>query len=147
MYSRAWVFCLHVFMCTVRMPGACKGQKSLWDHLEVKLLIVVSHCVSSGNQTLVFYKSNRCSQSWNHGAINSWMDQPKALEDWSRRWAALENTIVHSVHTFGLQRFCYWWILCGPDTFPALEWWLVDKTRGSTLTTKTSHLPRLTRLF
>jgi hypothetical protein len=43
------VFCLHVCMCTMCMPGAC-DQKKVPDPLELELWMVVSHHLSSGNK-------------------------------------------------------------------------------------------------
>lgn len=45
----AWVFCLHIFMCTMCMPGAHTLELGgLYYHLD-------------RNGTLVLYKSNKCS--------------------------------------------------------------------------------------
>ena len=38
-----WLCCLHVYLCTVYMPGAFRGQKRASDPLELELTVVVSH--------------------------------------------------------------------------------------------------------
>lgn len=49
------VFCLHVCVCTTGVPGALRGQNRALDPLELELEMVVG----VGNQTWVFYKSNK----------------------------------------------------------------------------------------
>lgn len=55
---------LSVYLSTMCVSGVCGGQKKARasESLEVELHMVVSHCMSAGNQTCVLYKSN-------HGAI------------------------------------------------------------------------------
>lgn len=55
-----WVFCLHVCLFTICIPGAQEGQKTELDHLEPELqpLRTSSH---ARNQTCPLCKSNNCS--------------------------------------------------------------------------------------
>ena len=46
-----YVSCLHVFVCTTRMPGVGGSQKKASDSRELELLGVVSYHVDAGNQT------------------------------------------------------------------------------------------------
>lgn len=46
-----WLFFLHVFMCTMYVPGAQRGQRRVWDPLELELAMVVSRNVGAKNQT------------------------------------------------------------------------------------------------
>lgn len=52
------MFCLHVCMCTVWVPGARGGQKAT-DPLELELWVIVSRYVGSGNQTQVLCGRNK----------------------------------------------------------------------------------------
>ena len=36
-----WIFCLHVCLCIMCVPGACRGQKRASDPVELELQIVV----------------------------------------------------------------------------------------------------------
>ena len=61
-YFYAYIFLfLHVCLCTVYMPGACRGQKRASDPLELELQIVVSSQGEAGNWPWVLCKSNKCS--------------------------------------------------------------------------------------
>jgi len=42
------MICLHVFMCTMRMPSTCGGQKGVLDPLELESQMVVSCLVDIG---------------------------------------------------------------------------------------------------
>jgi hypothetical protein len=42
------VFCLHLYMYTMCIPGAQRGQKRVSEALQLKLQIVVSHHVTAG---------------------------------------------------------------------------------------------------
>lgn len=53
-----WVFCLHVYLCTAGVPGAQEGQQRASDPLKLELQTVVSHYVSTGNQTWVNFSSH-----------------------------------------------------------------------------------------
>lgn len=44
----AWVFCLHLYLCTLCMPGALRGQK-LPDTLKLELQMVVNYHVGAEN--------------------------------------------------------------------------------------------------
>lgn len=48
---------LHVCMCTC-VPGALRGQKRVWDSLELEKGLFVSSCVGAGNLTLVLTHSH-----------------------------------------------------------------------------------------
>ena len=61
-----WVFFLCIHLCTMCMPGACRGQKRVLDHLELELQRVVNHHVDAGNQTQFLCKSNKCSSLLSH---------------------------------------------------------------------------------
>lgn len=52
---------ISVLLGTMNMSGACGCRKKA-DPLELELLLVVSHHVSSENQTWVLCKTNRCSK-------------------------------------------------------------------------------------
>lgn len=52
------VFCLHVNMCSMCMPGACIGQKRAFHPLELELQIIVHHHEGAGKQIQVLCKSN-----------------------------------------------------------------------------------------
>ena len=43
------VCCLDVCLCTMCVPSALEGRKSLLDALELELQMAVSHCVGAGN--------------------------------------------------------------------------------------------------
>lgn len=36
------MFCLHICLCTMCMPGACRGQKEVSDSVELELQPVIS---------------------------------------------------------------------------------------------------------
>jgi hypothetical protein len=52
-----WLFCLHVYLCTMYVPGAQGGQKRALDSLELKLQTVVSHSVGAGTQIWNLYRA------------------------------------------------------------------------------------------
>lgn len=41
-----WVFCLHVYVCTMYIPGVCRGQKGALDPLWLDT--VINHHVHAG---------------------------------------------------------------------------------------------------
>ena len=43
------MFCLHVCLCTMYMPGALGGQNRVADPLELKLHMVMHYHVGAGN--------------------------------------------------------------------------------------------------
>lgn len=49
-------------MYTIYVPGAHRGQKDMFDSLELELVMAVSYRMSLGIQTQVLYES--------HGALN-----------------------------------------------------------------------------
>ena len=61
-----WVFCLHICVCTVCVPGAVETWRVfqvLWNWSYRWLL---SHHVGDGNQTLILCKSNKHSKLPSH---------------------------------------------------------------------------------
>lgn len=48
--SYAWVLCLNVYLGSLCMPGACRGQQETPDALELELGVVVSGHVEAGSQ-------------------------------------------------------------------------------------------------
>lgn len=58
----------HVYMCTTYMPGACGGQKRVLDPSKIELQMFASYHVSSGKQTSVLCKNNKCFNSANSPA-------------------------------------------------------------------------------
>lgn len=40
-----------VCLCTMFMPGACRGQETVHDALKLELKMVVTHLVGTGNET------------------------------------------------------------------------------------------------
>lgn len=54
-----YVFCLHVY--GLHACIAHKGQKKLWDSLELEQPTVCVHHVGNGNRTWVLYKTGQCS--------------------------------------------------------------------------------------
>lgn len=52
------MFCLHVYMWVVCLPGAKGGWKRASDLVKLELQIVVKHHVVAGNRTLVICKSS-----------------------------------------------------------------------------------------
>lgn len=55
------MFCLHVDMCTMCVPGACGGQRKVLDPPELELQVVVSHDIGAGDSTQILHKINKCS--------------------------------------------------------------------------------------
>lgn len=53
------MFCLHVCLCAIFIPGVLGNQNRELDSLELELWIAVSR-LSARNQTQVLYK-NKCS--------------------------------------------------------------------------------------
>ena len=56
------MFCLHISICTMCVPGAYGSQKRALDLLELKLQMVVNYHVSAGNRTWVPCNSNTFSK-------------------------------------------------------------------------------------
>lgn len=48
-----YLFCLHIHLCTIYMPGIHRGQKRVSDPQEHELQTVISLCVGARNQTWV----------------------------------------------------------------------------------------------
>lgn len=46
------VFCLHVYLCNICVPGTHKGQQKASDLLELELQTIMSHYVGAGSQIL-----------------------------------------------------------------------------------------------
>lgn len=56
-----WLFYLHVYTCTMCVPGARWSQKGTSDLSNLELWAVVSFYIGLGNQLQVLCKSNTCS--------------------------------------------------------------------------------------
>jgi hypothetical protein len=52
---------MFVYMCTMCLPNACRGQKRESDPLELELEMVVSHHVSAGPRSSVRALHHRAS--------------------------------------------------------------------------------------
>ena len=48
-YFMCMTVCLHVYLCAVCLPGACRDQKRVSDTLEEDVQVVVSCHVGAGN--------------------------------------------------------------------------------------------------
>ena len=48
----AWMFCLHVCLCTICIPSAQRGQKRPAGPLELEFQMVVSYCVGLENKVI-----------------------------------------------------------------------------------------------
>lgn len=57
----AQVVSLHVCVCTVCMPGTCRGQKRILDPWWLELWRVVNWALNDGNGTHIFCRSSKCS--------------------------------------------------------------------------------------
>lgn len=55
-----WLFCLHVWICIMHMPGACRSEKRVSSPLELELEWLWTTC-KCWNCTLVLCKTNKCS--------------------------------------------------------------------------------------
>ena len=58
----ALLFFLHLYLCTMSMPGVCGSHKRVLNFLKLELLMVMNHHAGSGNQTQVIWSSSQCSQ-------------------------------------------------------------------------------------
>lgn len=58
MFLCVWVFCLHVYLCTMCVCGASGEHKSKLDSPELELQMTVSCRVGAGSQTQVPCKSS-----------------------------------------------------------------------------------------
>lgn len=50
--------CIYVCAPQMHTPGACDGQERVMDTLELKLWMILNHCVDPENGNLVLYKSD-----------------------------------------------------------------------------------------
>lgn len=48
-------FCLHVFLCTTRVPGAHGGQKRAWDALGLELASALANNIEPSLLSLFFF--------------------------------------------------------------------------------------------
>lgn len=56
-----WLFCLQVWVWKTCMPDAHGGKKRVTNPLELELQMIMSYHVGVVNQTLLFFKSEKCS--------------------------------------------------------------------------------------
>lgn len=57
----ACVFCLHICVCAVCMPGTLRGKKRALDPLQLVLQMAVSQHMGARNQTWVLREGSWCS--------------------------------------------------------------------------------------
>lgn len=66
------MFSLHVGLCNMYMPGACRGQRRASDTVTQKSQVAVSSHGSARSQTLVFWFAGAASEpalespNWNY---------------------------------------------------------------------------------
>lgn len=65
---RVGVFCLHAYMCAMRISGVFRGQKRLSDFLELELQMAMGDRWVLGTELVSFA---RAINALNHGALSS----------------------------------------------------------------------------
>lgn len=56
-YLYVWLFCLHVYLCTVYVTGALRGHKRVLEALQLVLRVVSQH-VGAGYWTWLLWKNS-----------------------------------------------------------------------------------------
>jgi hypothetical protein len=107
-----WAFCLHVYVCTMPMLGACGDQKRAWDPWELELWMVVKHHLGARNPTWVLCKSSKCSHLLTH------LSSPQKTVQrggWGNRWylvrlmlGFLQLCLKETVFLLPAQISCNW---------------------------------------
>lgn len=64
-----WVLCLHICLCTVRMPGVCRGKKRALVPPELEIQMVVNLNVGAGNPACSF--GPNCSSHSPHLSVTA----------------------------------------------------------------------------
>lgn len=97
-------------MYTIYVPGAHRGQKDMFDFLELELVMAVSYRMGLGIQTQVLYES--------HGALNLWTipadlgmvrlvpaEEPALLHNYPQSHHSYER--YSWFHSMGLDKYIY----------------------------------------
>lgn len=84
-----WLFCLHVCLYTICMPGACRGPKRVLDDWELDWQMVVSCSMILGTEPMTPARAV--------GALNPWAISPVLYKDPDAQKSATHQNITNQV--------------------------------------------------